>query len=83
MKYQQEMYFIDTYMQESKKTGNPYRMFIFVTEDRRPLEVISQDVTTEYRGEMFDKVLCTFELTTGQYMNLKLLDIKFLDVDLN
>lgn len=76
MIYKQEMYFVDTYMNESKKTGNPYRMFIFIGEDKRPLEVISQDVTLDYRGQLFDKVLCTFELTTGQYMNLKLLDIE-------
>lgn len=76
MKYQQEMYFVDTYIQESKKTGNPYRMFIFITQDRRPLEVISQDVSLDYKGNLFDEVLCTLELTTGQYMNLKILDIQ-------
>lgn len=76
MKYKQEMYFVDTYINESKKTGNLYRMFIFITEDRKPLEVISQDFSLDYRGDLFDKVLCTLELTTGQYMNLKLIDIE-------
>lgn len=76
MIYEQEMYYVDTYLNESKQTGKPYRMYIFIGEDKRPLEVMSKDVNLNYNGELFDLVTCTFDLQTGRYMQLKLLDIK-------
>lgn len=75
MKYEQEMYYVNTYLSESKTSGKPYRMYTLIGEDKKAIEIIAENVNMIYDGDMFDKVLCELDLQTGRYMQLKLLNI--------